>query len=100
MWGMVNGGTYNTNGLYDVKLTFQKNSASLGTVCPLLFPNLANAWVAGGYGIPTGYYTAGWKNAAPEIIPAGLSFASDEAKDGQDACYGPWVRRPMWARSS
>ncbi len=45
MWGMVNGGTYNTNGVYDVQLTFQKNSATLGTVCPLMFPNLANTWV-------------------------------------------------------
>ena len=79
MWGMVNGGTYNTNGLYGVQLAFQKNSASLGTVCPLMFPDLVNPWVTSGYGIPTGFYTA-WKPTGPDIIPAGLSFASDETK--------------------
>jgi hypothetical protein len=83
MWGMVNGGTYNNNGVYGVQLTFQKNSALVGTVCPLMFPNLVNTWVTGGYGIPTGFYTAGWPPTGPQTIPAGLSFASDETKMGK-----------------
>ena len=83
MWGMVNGGTYNTNGIYDVQLTFQKKSISLGTACPLIFPDLENPWVTGGYGIPTGFYSTGWKPTGPDIIPAGLSFASDETKMGK-----------------
>jgi len=89
MWGMVNGGTYNTDGIYDVKLVFDwsSNNQVRGIVCPIFFPGLANTWVAGGYGVPTGFYSGGWVPTGPNKIPAGLSFATDVTKMGNMQVY-------------
>jgi len=81
MWGMVNGGTYNTSGVYDVGLKFSRFSATQGMVCARMFPGLANPWDATGYGIGTGFYTA-WKPTGPDYYPTGISFDTDEAKMG------------------
>ena len=78
MWGMVDGGTYNTGGVYEVELTYRKASSTKGTACPVLFPNLQNDDAPGGYGIPTGF-----NRVTPEgyaDFPAGISFDTDETK--------------------
>jgi len=89
MWGMVNGGTYNTDGIYDVKLVFDwsTNNPSRGIVCPIFFPGLANTWVSGGSGVPTGFYSVGWVSTGPDKIPAGLSFATDSTQMGNMQVY-------------
>lgn len=82
-WGVVNGGTYNTSGIYEVQLTYRKASSTKGTACPLFFPSIVNDDAPGGYGIPTGF------NRIPESdptypgyydFPAGISFDTDETK--------------------
>lgn len=81
MWGMVDGGTYNTSGAYDVGLTFSRFSSTQGIVCARMFPDLANTWDLTGYGIGTGFYTV-WKPTGPDYYPTGISFDTDEAKMG------------------
>lgn len=79
-WGMVNGGTYNTKGVYDVRLAFRKASASQGTACPVFFPTLANPSDPSGFGIRTGFYNPNFHSGAPDFFPAGISFDTDETK--------------------
>ncbi len=67
MWGMVDGGTYNTGGVYNIAITYHAIDGNLGTMFATI------------NGIPTGFYTAGWKNDEPDIYPAGLSFTGDMA---------------------
>jgi len=83
MWGMVDGGTYNNGGVYEVQITYRKASPAKGTACPVLFPDLVNDDSPGGYGIPTGF------NRIPKTdpnypgyydFPAGISFDTDETK--------------------
>lgn len=64
-WGMVAGGTYNTGGIYDIAITYHALSATTAT----MFATIND--------IQQGFYTAGWKNAQPDIYPAGLSFTGD-----------------------
>ncbi|MFH1141990.1 MAG: hypothetical protein V1724_10120, partial [Chloroflexota bacterium] len=80
-WGMVNGGTYNTLGIYDVQLTFSKFSPTKATAYPRFFPNLVNPWDPTGKGIGTGFYKA-WKSTGPDYYPTGISFDANEAKMG------------------
>ena len=61
-WGVQNGGTYNTNGIYNIVINYHAINSGLGTMFATL------------NGIPTGFWTAGHKNAQPEFYPAGLSF--------------------------
>ena len=68
MWGQVDGATYNTGGVYDITITYQAISDSLGTMFATV------------NGIPAGFYTAGWKNAEPDIYPGGMSFTGDLTK--------------------
>jgi len=81
MWGMVNGGTYNTAGIYDAQLTFSKFSPTKGTACPTFFPDQANQWDPTGKGIGTGFYTT-WHAGAPDYYPTGISFDTDVTKMG------------------
>ena len=69
MWGSVDGGTYNTGGLYDIVMTAHSISPTLGTMF-----NTVN-------GIQTGIYQTGWKNAAPENYPVGKSINGDLTKN-------------------
>jgi len=78
MWGMVDGGTYNTGGVYDVRIVYRKHSETKGTACATFFPDLQNEDAPGGYGVPTGFYSSGWDPEGPDIIPAGLSWDTDE----------------------
>ncbi len=67
-WGSIDKGTYNTGGIYDIVISYHAINAGLGTMFATV------------NGVPTGFYTAGWKNAPPEIYPAGLSFKGDMAQ--------------------
>ena len=66
-WGMVDGGTYNTGGIYHIEISYHAINPNLGTMFATI------------NGIPTGFYTAGWKPDQPDIYPAGLSFKGDMA---------------------
>ena len=81
MWGMVNGGTYNTGGVYHVQIKYEKASnylTSKGTACAMLFPNLTNSDAPGGYGIPTGF--GALAGGGYQYFPYGISFDTDEAR--------------------
>lgn len=80
-WGVVDGGTYNTGGVYDVQLTFQKVSATQGIACALFFSSLVNDDAPHGYGIPTGFDRQ--TDGSYADFPAGISFETDESKMGQ-----------------
>jgi len=77
-WGSVDGGTYNTGGVYNVQLTFTKINATTGVVQPLFFPELANDDAPGGYGVPTGFNRL--SGGDYQYFPAGISFQTDEIK--------------------
>lgn len=63
-WGAVDGGTYNTGGIYDVEITYHATSATTATMFATI------------NGIQQGFWTDGWKNEQPDFYPAGLSFTS------------------------
>lgn len=65
-WGAVNGGTYNTGGIYNVVITYHAVDANRVTMFATI------------NGIQQGFYTAGYKNAQPDIYPAGLSFTTGD----------------------
>jgi hypothetical protein len=64
MWGMVDGVTYNTGGIYDVELTIHAVSDTLGTMFATV------------NGVQTGFYDS-WKNAQPDHYPVGKSISGD-----------------------
>jgi hypothetical protein len=66
-WGAVDGGTYNTGGIYRVEITYHavRPSPHRGTM------------FAGINGIQQGFDTSGWQNQTPDIYPAGKSFTDD-----------------------
>lgn len=88
MWGMVDGGTYNTLGEYQVEIVYNPSSndpTAKGTACPKFFPDLLNPLNQSItsddiYGVPTGFYSAGWTPTGPDIFPAGISFDTDATK--------------------
>ncbi|HEC23587.1 MAG TPA: hypothetical protein ENI95_11810 [Chloroflexi bacterium] len=65
MWGAVDGGTYNTGGLYDVVLSLHANSATEGTAYLTI------------NGVQQGFYDPGWHDGPPELYPAGMTFTGD-----------------------
>lgn len=67
-WGALNGQTYNTNGIYDIEILFHAIDTGRGTMFATI------------NGVDQGFYTAGWKNAAPDITPAGRGFRGDMTK--------------------
>lgn len=87
MWGMVDGGTYNTLGVYDVEILYRKASSEKGTACALFFPNLPNDDAPDEYGVPTGFYTSGWIPSGPDAFPTGISFETDESKMADMAVF-------------
>jgi hypothetical protein len=64
MWGMIDGKTYNTGGVYDVVVTYHAIDANLGTMFATV------------NGVQTGFYDA-WKNAQPDYYPVGKSISGD-----------------------
>jgi hypothetical protein len=67
LWGMIDGVTYNTGGVYQVKLTFHAISQDLGT----LFATVN--------GVQSGFYTE-WRNTKPDYFPVGMSFTGNLSK--------------------
>ena len=66
-WGMIDGATYNTGGVYQVKLIFHAISPELGT----LFSTVN--------GVQSGFYIE-WRNTQPDYFPVGMSFTGDLSK--------------------
>jgi hypothetical protein len=64
-WGSVNGGTYNTGGIYNIAITYHALSSTLGDMFATV------------NGIQTGFYTGAWFDGQPQFYPAGLSFKGD-----------------------
>ena len=64
LWGMIDGVTYNTGGVYEVNLTFHAISPELGT----LFATVN--------GVQSGFYIE-WRNTQPDYFPVGMSFTGD-----------------------
>ena len=73
-WGAVNGGTYNTGGIYEVVIAYQAVDANTGTMLATI------------NGVQQGLYIGGWKDAQPERYPAGKSFTGNMAQ--MQAFYG------------
>ena len=67
MWGMTDGVTYNTGGIYDVFVNFHAINPTEGTMFATV------------NGEQTGFYDS-WKNAAPDYYPVGKSFSGDLTK--------------------
>ncbi|MDM8009039.1 MAG: PEP-CTERM sorting domain-containing protein [Phycisphaerae bacterium] len=76
-WGAVDGGTYNTAGIYDVEITYHATSATTATMFATI------------NGIQQGFWTDGWKNEQPDFYPAGLSFTSSSL-DSMKIFYSQW----------
>jgi hypothetical protein len=64
-WGAVNGGTYNTGGIYNVVIDYHALSATSATMFATI------------NGIQQGFWTNGYATPQPNIYPAGLSFTAD-----------------------
>jgi len=64
MWSAVDGGTYNTGGVYNVVVTYHAIDSSQGTMFATV------------NGIQTGFYDT-WKNAQPDYYPVGKSISGD-----------------------
>jgi hypothetical protein len=64
-WGCIDGGTYNTGGTYEVVITLHATSDTSGTAYMTV------------NGVSQGFWVTGWKNAQPEIYPAGMTFTGD-----------------------
>jgi len=77
-WGAVDGGTYNTGGVYHIQIIYKKYDDTTGTACPLFFPELENDDAPGGYGVPTGFNRL--ETGGYEYYPAGISFETDLTK--------------------
>lgn len=65
MWGMVDGGNYNTGGIYNIFISYHAINSTLGTM------------FASVNGIQPGFNIAGWHSGQPDIWPAGKSISGD-----------------------
>jgi len=74
LWGMVNGQTYNTGGVYNIVVTYHAIQSDTGTMFATI------------NGVQQGLYVGGWKDAQPEFYPAGKSFTGNMAQ--MQAFYG------------
>jgi hypothetical protein len=63
-WGLKSGATFDTEGIYDVKLDYHAVDDSQGTVFSTV------------NGIRTGFYND-WRDGIPEYYPVGMSFSGD-----------------------
>jgi hypothetical protein len=78
LYGYIDGVTYNTAGGYQVTITLHAEDAVSGTAYMTV------------NGISQGFYEAGWKNHAPEISPAGMTFTADMTQ--LQVFYGIYAR--------
>lgn len=65
MWGCINGGTYNTNGINNVVITLHATSDTTATAYMTV------------NGVPQGFYNGPWYNGQPALYPAGLTWVGD-----------------------
>ena len=65
LWGAIDGGTYNTDGVYEIVIAYHAIDANSATMFATI------------NGVQQGLYIGGWKNAQPEFYPAGRSFSGD-----------------------
>ena len=64
-WGAVDGGNYDTAGVYEVRLIYRSVDARRST----LFATVN--------GVAQGFYAGAWRDAEPDYHPAGLAFDAD-----------------------
>jgi hypothetical protein len=76
-WGAVNGGTYNTNGIYNILINYHAIDGGLGTMFATI------------NGIPQGFYVGGYHAGEPDNYPVGLSFKGDMTQ--MQAFAGYWA---------
>jgi hypothetical protein len=62
LWGAVDGGTYNTVGVYEIVITYHAIDSNTATMFATI------------NGVQQGLYEVGWKDDQPEFYPAGRSF--------------------------
>jgi hypothetical protein len=67
MWGMIDGVTYNTGGIYDVVVSYHAIDPTSGTMFATV------------NGVQTGFYDT-WRNDAPHHYPVGKSIGGDLTK--------------------
>ena len=65
LWGNIDGATYNTEGVYEITITYHAIDDNTGTMFATI------------NGVQQGLYIGGWKDAQPEFYPAGRSFEGD-----------------------
>jgi len=68
MWGMINGKTYNTRGLYDVQITLHATGPNSGTAYMTV------------NGVYQGFYVPDYHAGQPDLYPAGMTFSGDMTK--------------------
>jgi Bacterial Ig-like domain (group 3) len=68
LWDMSSGGVYNTAGVYDIVVTYKALDETTG----VMFATIN--------GVQQGLYVGGWKNAPPELYPAGRTFVGNMKK--------------------
>ena len=66
LWGASDGGTYNTQGVFEIVITYHAIDLNTGT----MFATINGV-------VQQGLYIGGWKDAEPEFYPAGRSFDGD-----------------------
>jgi len=64
-WGAVDGGTYNTGGIYEITLILHAINPTLGAMFATI------------NGVEQGFYIGGWENREPDWYPAGKSIEGD-----------------------
>jgi hypothetical protein len=65
LWGAVDGGTYNTEGTYDVLIGLHATSATSGVAFMMV------------NGVAQGFYVPNWHDGPPDLYPAGMTFTGD-----------------------
>jgi hypothetical protein len=64
-WGAIDRATYNTTGIYHIEIRLHATSDTSGEA--YMTVNV----------VSEGFYVGGWKNAQPEIYPAGITFTGN-----------------------
>lgn len=73
----VDGGTYNTGGVYDIVINYHAITPTLATMFATV------------NGVQQGFYTGGYNPGDPDFWPAGLSFKGDMTQ--MQLFYGLWA---------
>jgi hypothetical protein len=87
-WGAVDGGTYNTGGIYNVVITYHAINATTATMFATI------------NGIQQGFWTNHYATPAPDIYPAGLSFSTINPDDGINYMTDMQVFSSIWGSAN